>query len=434
MRYLALVTVVILLSSCASKKPVVVQKQLEVIADLKKYPQDVSSYTKSIESNSTFSQSEYERNYFRVWNEKVPSISVEDAKWAHIRFHAANSYGENLQPINQRFFDAMLKNANFEDFATLNKKALSLHLLNLRAMPTDRPLLLDPKKAGEGYPFDYLQNSTVAPNKPLLLSHYSKDGAWAFVETSFTYGWVKSSEIVILKDIYATVWQRAKQIVLTKEGEGIYSKEGVFLFQSRVGMMLPLISEDAKSYKVLTISKLKYQKPLYEVSTISKEIAHNGTIAFNRENINRIITEVSKTNYGWGGLYGQRDCSSTLRDFFAPFGVWLPRNSSKQAASGEVISLEGLSNQEKLERIKEQGVPFRTLIYKPGHIALYVGVKDDAVIIFQNVWGVKTKKEGKEGRFVIGKPIFSTLEVGKNLKYYDKNASMLTKLKSMTML
>ena len=84
--------------------------------------------------------------------------------------------------------------------------------------------------------------------------------------------------------------------------------------------------------------------------------------------------------------------------------------------------------------IKKEAIAFRTLVYKQGHIALYVGQFNNQAIIFQNVWGIKTKKDGVEGRFIIGRPIFSTLEVGKNLKAFDANTSMLIKLKSISTL
>jgi len=157
-------------------------------------------------------------------------------------------------------------------------------------------------------------------------------------------------------------------------------------------------------------------------------------IFFSVHNIAMILNEVSKVKYGWGGMYGDRDCSSIIRDFFAPFGLWLPRNSYEQSKVGKIISFEGMSDAEKLVLIKEKAVPFETLLYKKGHILLYVGIKNSEPIVFHATWGVKTKKDGKEGRFIIGKPIFSTLELGSNLKDYDKEASILTQLKSMNIL
>jgi hypothetical protein len=77
--------------------------------------------------------------------------------------------------------------------------------------------------------------------------------------------------------------------------------------------------------------------------------------------------------YGWGGIDDKRDCSSMVRDLFAPFGIYLPRNSSSQAKSGPSMSLEGLTPAQKEEAILSRGVPFATLVWMPGHIMLYVG-------------------------------------------------------------
>jgi hypothetical protein len=161
---------------------------------------------------------------------------------------------------------------------------------------------------------------------------------------------------------------------------------------------------------------------------------HKGILEFNAKNIATIFNEVSNVKYGWGGMYGQRDCSSILRDFYAPFGLWLPRNSYEQSKIGRVISLEGLSDDAKIAKIKKEAIAFETLLYKRGHILLYAGIKDNEVVVFHNTWGVKTKENGKEGRYIIGKPIFSTLELGSNLKNYDQNASILSHLKSMNIL
>ena len=79
--------------------------------------------------------------------------------------------------------------------------------------------------------------------------------------------------------------------------------------------------------------------------------------------------------YGWGGMFENRDCSSTLRDLFLPFGFWLPRNSVQQARQGgQFISLNGLTPDAKLETIRTRGVPFASLVWLPGHIGLYLGV------------------------------------------------------------
>ncbi|QOP41248.1 SH3 domain-containing C40 family peptidase [Sulfurimonas marina] len=436
MNYIYSVVAVMLLSGCAQKVEVTQEKKIdtaqqkEIVQELVEIPQKPSFYTSGVQEKKLGDIELFIGKYFRAWNIDKISITQEQAKWAYV-YDNNKSYGYTLQPITKSFFQTIDENSNYEAFSTLNRYAVTLKLLNVRALPTDKPVFLDPSKAGEGYPFDYLQNTSIAPNKPIFVSHYSKDKKWVFIESSFGFGWVKAKDIVFIDQKYTLLWQKAQQIFLLKDNETIYDQNGNYLFDSRVGMMLPLIDEDEKSYTVLSVAKSKENEPLFLHSKISKEIAHKGILDFNSDNVAVIMNELQKGKYGWGGIYGQRDCSSTLRDLYTPFGLWLPRNSSVQSSIGDVKKLDLLSNEEKELFIKEKGIPFETLVYKKGHIALYVGTYNDQAIIFQNVWGVKTKKDENEGRFLIAKPVFSTLEVGKNLKEFDPDASMLSKLQSI---
>lgn len=449
MKYIFLVFFALVFTSCSFKEPVVVKQGVDKEAELKKefeksieiydlvnIPQDVEFFTQEVATKTkTYDiQNKYEKYYFNVWNDKEPRETLEDVKWPFNVYKAGDSYGENLQLLKQEFFDKMLDNANFDKYGTLNAKAVTLRHVNIRAFPTIKPLFRDPKKAGEGFPFDYLQNSTLHANKPLFISHYSKDKEWVYAFSSFTSGWIKSSEIVFLKKEHVDLWQKAQQIFLVKEDVPIYSSDGTFLFSSKIGMMLALISEDNKNFTALAISSYKNSSPKFEKVKISKDMARKDVLNLDREALTSIMSEVFKSNYGWGGMYGQRDCSSMLRDMYAPFGIWLPRNSSQQAKVGKIINLENLPDEEKISMIKNLAVPFQTLLYKKGHIVLYVGTFKDEIIVFHNTWGIKTKKDDIEGRVVIGKSVFSTLRLGKNLENYDKEGEILGNLESMNIL
>lgn len=434
MKYLLFVFLTLLLGGCASKDALHVVKYRSDIYDLQNVAQDVEIYTPAVVTNSSIDQKEFVKQYFSIWNMETIPYHVDTIKWPFKYYKYPKVYGENLQLLEQGFFDKMYENSNFTDYSTINKKAITLHYANIRAFPTDRPVLLDPRKAGEGFPFDYMQISSIEANKPLFVSHCSKDKEWMYVYSSFTSGWIKSDEVVFLEDRYTDFIEQTKHVFITKEGTPIYDRDGNFLFSSRIGMVLPYISEDEESYTVLTVGRYRGNEALYIESTISKKIANEGILEFNSENVVQIIKEVSKTDYAWGGLYGQRDCSSTIRDYFTPFGIWLPRNSSKQSIVGDVISLEGLDDGQKIALIKEKAKPFKTLLYKKGHIMLYVGVVKNNIILFQNVWGIKTKSWGKEGRIIIGKPIFSTLYLGDHQRDFDEGTSIITNLKSMNTL
>lgn len=440
MRYFFIVLSVFLFVGCSVQvsKPEVKKSapKSSEIYDLTNIPQDAIYFSKFIDNNgSLYSiQKKYNTKYFSVWNMDKPREKIESIVWPFVAFTSSRSYAENLQLHKQSFFDEMVQSANFAEYATLNKKGVTLREVDLRAFPTTRPLLRDPSLAGEGFPFDYLQNSAVHANSPIFISHYSEDREWAYVFSSFASGWIKNNEFVILEDEDRGFWQSAQQIYIIKEGIAIYDASGDFLYKSKIGMSFAIISEDEISYKALTVASHIGTKAIYSTSIISKEIATKEPLNLSIDNLPSIVREVSKTNYGWGGMYEQRDCSSMLRDMFTPFGIWLPRNSAQQSKVGKVISLKDMNEDEKTRVIKEKGVPFQTLLYKKGHVVLYVGTYNDDIVVFHNTWGIKTKKDGVEGRLVIGRAIFSTLKLGHGLEYFDETSELIRNITSMNII
>lgn len=437
MRYLGFICIGALFLACSPKQvePPLAPREIH---DLVNLPQNIEAYVGSLkeENGADLQKREdrYAKYYFSVWNLSKPRESLQAIQWPFKAYTAQNSYGENLQPIEEEFFASMRENANFQAYGSENKNAITLGYCNIRLFPTNRPVFKDPALAGEGFPFDYLQNSSIAPNEPLFVSHYSKDKEWVYVLSNFASGWVQTKEIVFLEQQYTNEIQKAQQVFITQEDVALYDQEGHFLFRSRIGMSLSLIGEDADSYTVLAIQSSKNAQPLFVPTQISKEIAHKNILAFTKQNLTQIVNEVAQSKYGWGGLFEQRDCSSMLRDIFAPFGMWLPRNSYLQSKVGEVLSLQGLTPEEKIQRIKEKAEPFKTLLYKKGHIVLYAGTYNDEIIVLHNTWGIKTKKEEQEGRIVIGKTIFSTLRLGKEQENYNEEEDMLRNLTSMNTL
>ncbi len=119
-------------------------------------------------------------------------------------------------------------------------------------------------------------------------------------------------------------------------------------------------------------------------------------------------------------MNGKRDCSSLIRDLFTPFGLWLPRNSREQAEAGRFISLKNLPSAEKEALIIRQGVPWRTLLWTPGHIMLYIGVHQGQPLIFHNFWSIKTRDAaGNKGRVIVGRAAVTTLQPGRELSGGD---------------
>ncbi len=85
--------------------------------------------------------------------------------------------------------------------------------------------------------------------------------------------------------------------------------------------------------------------------------------------------------------------------------------------------------------IKQNAIPFLTLIYLRGHIMLYIGTKDDEPLVMHNVWGgVRTRNFLKERRNIIGKTVITTLEPGIELFNADLSKTIIQRVQGIVLL
>ncbi|RLA72993.1 MAG: glycoside hydrolase [Epsilonproteobacteria bacterium] len=430
--YLLMGITILMLSGCSPKIDNGLQpKDLDYYSQ---YPAIYAAQNVVDRTQLESTQNGYMKNYYRIWNTRRPPEPLEKIIWPLTSYTAGKRYGENLKLLPQEWFDRMIVKSNLENYGSLNRYALTLHFSHLRNFPTHKPLFSDPRKAGEGYPFDYLQNSGVHANEPLFVSHYSDDGAWVYVFTAYATGWLPSDAIVYLDADQVNAWQDKKHIRFTKEFYPLKDEEGHFIFYSRIGMLLPMIREEEDAYVLKVSTGDAFNSPHFLEVKIPKSTATLTPLLLARSNLTLLSSEIMQSKYGWGGLNESRDCSSTLRDLFTPFGIWLPRNSYQQGQIGKVIPLENLSNSEKVTLIKAEGIPFETLLYLRGHIVLYLGEYEGNIMILHNMWGIRTFTDVGEGRVIVGRTVISTLEIGKEIKGFDSDHSLLSKLKSMNIL
>lgn len=402
--------------------------------DLARFPQTIEPYLSHLRERSAVQavQQRYKEAYYGVWADGYKPEPLEKVKWPFEVYTSEDAYGENLRPLSQAWFYAMMQEANWQAYSSVAKAAIALRRLDLRNFPTAKPLFHNPCVAGEGFPFDYLQNSAVFANEPLYLSHYSKSGAWAYVATSYATGWVPSDRIALIDEAQQQSWQTRPLLALLEDRIPVQTSKNDYLFEGYVGMLLPLEAKSTDGFLADTAIMQGVRKSRVVQIPLSETSAAAVPMRFNRKNLGRVIAPMMQTKYGWGGLYGERDCSSTLRDIFAPFGLWLPRNSYKQSRIGRVVSFEGLGDEAKLQKIISEGKPFETLLYLKGHILLYLGLHQGEPAVLHTVWGVKTvKANGDFGRHIVGKTVISSLRFGRELEGYSETYSLLHQLESM---
>lgn len=377
----------------------------------------------------TIKQNLYQR-HFAPWKQSKISFKKQEALWGRI-YSKKPMYGVNHQRLESKWFDEKFNNANFDAFATLNLKAITIKNTNLRVFPTNLPLFYNPLTAGEGFPFDYNQNSGIKINTPILISHFTKDKAWAYVESSFASGFIPTSSLALVNDEIIQAFEESTYYVAVKDNFFTY-KNGVYRETIKLGTVLP----KSKYGNFFVVNQHHNLEGYLQTINVPQDTLVQNALDITAQNITHVINELLNEPYGWGEAFLNRDCSSLTKDYFATFGLYLNRNSRQQTKNGEFISLKGLSDEEKKDLIVQQGKPFFTLIYLKGHIMLYVGVSNEnEPLAFHNLWGIKTKDFlGNEGRNVVGKAVISTLDIGKELPSYDANNSILHKIEGIVII
>ena len=215
--------------------------------------------------------------------------------------------------------------------------------------------------------------------------------------------------------------------VFIKDNVRIRDERGALLATAKMGTLLPSDGDDL----------LLPKRGRDGMAVIKKYRPVKGTtspfpLKFTPNNAAKAIEQLLGERYGWGGSYGLRDCSALTKDYFALFGVWLPRNSGDQAKTGASISLSGMNTGQKTQTIISRGVPFATLLHMRGHIMLYMGIYDGEPAVLHNSWGVHTiTSKGLSARTVLGKAAITSLYLGKELENKKKNTYLINSISSL---
>ena len=387
------------------------------IKDLEVISQNFDLYAIDNDLNFAQYQNNFFAKYYEPWDENltIDTKSFENgAKFTSDKIY----FGENKREISKAFKDKQIESENKSSFPSMSKNAITIRNTDCRHLPTNKPFFKQ-----DGYPFDRIQNSMIHTNTPIKVLHFSANKDYAFVQSAYVSGWIKSNDFAYISNENIKKIKSLKPVTTTKDEISIIDQKDHFVFQAYIGSIfwadenetLFVAKADENANAVVIPTKLsKYFKPF--------------PIATKKENINQIANELYAQNYGWGGYLKNRDCSMLLRDFYTPFGLYLPRNSYDQISDNkdEMISLENKTPEEKLEIIKKYGKPFATLVYMKGHIMMYVGMSGDNVAIFHSSWGVKLQSKDK---LIIGGSFITSLKPGIELEEFDeKGGTILDKI------
>ena len=399
------------------------------VADMKILPQDLSFYAKQVAPFDTKIQKEldreYNREYFEPWTQKSAQIDDDKLGW-EVRFvEKEQIFTVFGKLIEQSEIQKWIENENMDAFDTQRLRAITLRRVDLKAFPTSIQYFKNPKRPGEGFPFDYNQNSAYPINMPLFVSHLSKDGKWAFVKGAYAFGWVQTKDIAFVDDAFIKKFKNGNYAMSIKDNLRLFDDDrDISLI--KLGTLFPYTQ---KGYMFATKDEKGMAKIAYFKATTKGIISHK-PLQFNAKNVAMIAAEFQGEPYGWGECYETRDCSATTRDFFAIFGIFLERNSAEQAKNGRyVVDISDIEDvRAKKDAIIKYAKPFRSMLFVPGHIVLYIGEYQSEPVILHTYWGVRQEDWSK---LITARTIITTTQPGKELENTREESALIKTLKSI---
>jgi len=363
--------------------------------------------------------------------EEILAFLKED--WEGFRKSEQVRYGKQGISLNDSFWNALKENINQEALKEKDRLlfGLTIKRADVRVFPTEELSMNTPTN----YDFDLFQHSAIAPGSLVGIHHFSRDNLWAYVQTPFIRGWIRTIDLAIANNRSEAVVEEMvnKPLVITGNFVRIFADP---LFQRPV-----FSAQMGSTFHILHFpDQTKTSKPYYTIWIPFREAdgrltfrngyipahedAHYGFLPYTQKNLAQQAFKMLHQPYGWGEMFGGRDCSRFIMDLFNTFGILMPRNSNLQAKMGIPLGpLEEKTIEEK-KKILDRAVPLATLLRMPGHIMLYLGKHEGKHYAVHSIWGIQKRGSSGIQTQKIGKVAVTDLNLGKG----GPNGSLLRRL------
>ncbi len=324
-------------------------------------------------------------------------------------------YGSNYRPYPVEWADSLAARMDLAQLDTRRRfdprnRAIAVNNLPCRLLPTDDVHFYHYTIAGEGYPFDNLQNSVVWAGIPVYILARSQEGAWSLVYTPDFIGWVKSDGLARVDEKFIWVWRRSLLrglVAVVRPGTPLRTPAGEVILTAFNGSSFPCLraSQDSgQDWEVLVPTREEAGPASFARARVPSELAAKIPLAATPRNFSRIMKGMLGRPYGWGNMYFYNDCSAELKALFLPFGIYLPRNSAAQPGAGRQTDLSACSLAERLDFLVREGRPLTTVFFIGGHVILYIGNVEmdgtDYPMSYQSIWGLAPPDRSR--RSIIG--------------------------------
>lgn len=297
-------------------------------------------------------------------------------------------YGGDSRPLTADYFARLHENAvpELEKFVPV-QFGLAVRRTSVRAFPSADLIMAEPYD----FAFDLAQETSIDVGWPVAVLVSSRDKKWVFCLTPLYWGWIAAADVAIGSRQQVQEYAEAASFVRTLANRGLVALEQGGGATPQMGTKLPLIGENQEVMQVSVPVRGEDDRLQFTCGYIRKTTGefHRGDLPCTLTHLLRQAFSLTGEGYAWGdsrlGIFG-RDCSRFIKDVYATTGVILPRNGDQQGKVGHVrVEFpEGMSDEERLHLIVEQGQPGDILVI-PTHVMLYLGHVEGKPYIIHDV-------------------------------------------------
>jgi cell wall-associated NlpC family hydrolase len=323
--------------------------------------------------------------------------------------------------VGKEYFDEMNKNIDYNLFdSTVNVRfAMTVQYAELRVLPSYEPLY----SSKDTLDLDRMQITQLDLASPVAVLYETLDKQWYYAVSEIAEGWLRADTIAFCsQDMIKDYKKWDKNAVIISPKADIYINEEMTEFFDYVSMgtVLPIagIKDGIAEIRIPRLkdggTSLGFQKAFINISDISV-----GYMKYTQRNVIQQAFKHLNSPYGWGGMNGEQDCSSFIRQIFGCFGIKFPRNSTGQIKSTGIFAGEfekGEQEYLRSQRIIKNGIPAMTILYFPGHIMLYVGNEDEKPYIIHSIWGYGEETEKESKTYLINRVAITSMNIGEASK------------------
>lgn len=287
-----------------------------------------------------------------------------------------------------------------------------------RILPTAEPLYRNSTDTA----IDRLQNNAMDLATPVVVLHESADHAWFYVISPYSDGWVKAESLALCPLDQMERFEAWTPFVISTAARADLFADPLLrkhIATIQMGTKLPLLGEaDGDTVEVLVPARSEGGWCVFDAAYVSVSQVHRGYLPYTPRNAITQAFRLLNTPYGWGGMYGEQDCSRFVQEIFACFGISLPRNSSQQGKAGRLVaSLDRTSDQmTRTEILLAKARGGITTLQFPGHIMLYLGDADGVPYAIHDLYAYAETMEGEERLVSINKVTVTSLTLGEGTK------------------